>query len=473
MIIFSLYLLMAMLVVGGMAVDFMQFEERRAKVQSVADRAALAAANIRNEKDPVEVVADFFEKAGLSDYLDGDAIVTGSGKTRRVEVNTTMDMDTSFLGLLGIDTLETVGGSIATQGINSIEVSLVLDISGSMDAETYDSSGAKTGTKKIEALRSASVAFIDELINEETENLASLSIVPYAQHVNVGSDIFNALYVDRKHYYSECVEFNDPEFSTTAINTYRTYEQGQRVQILPHKDDKPAEAGYDPAQAISRPACPEEWYEEITPISQDEYALKRQVRALQPQGATSIYLGLKWGLGLLDPSMRYSLSVDSAFRDRPQRFLPRTDPDYHTKVLVLMTDGANITSRYIKPEYYETPSMVGHWAENTTEFFFHNYFGTAAPDKKEFIYRRFAGPKDVGRGTDGTDADAITRSLCNAARDNGIIMYTIAYEAEPEGEALMNHCATSPSHYFNATGGDLTDIFTEIGSNITQLRLVE
>ena len=43
-IILTLILLVVMLVVGGMGVDFMRFEARRVVLQSVSDRAVLAAA---------------------------------------------------------------------------------------------------------------------------------------------------------------------------------------------------------------------------------------------------------------------------------------------------------------------------------------------------------------------------------------------------------------------------------------------
>ena len=46
MIAFSLFILLLMLIVGGMAVDFMRLEARRSLIQGVADRATLAAADL-------------------------------------------------------------------------------------------------------------------------------------------------------------------------------------------------------------------------------------------------------------------------------------------------------------------------------------------------------------------------------------------------------------------------------------------
>jgi len=65
--IMSLFLIPMMLILGGMAVDYMRFESERALVQDTADRAALAAANLEftNTGEGPARVNDFFAKAGL------------------------------------------------------------------------------------------------------------------------------------------------------------------------------------------------------------------------------------------------------------------------------------------------------------------------------------------------------------------------------------------------------------------------
>jgi len=69
--VMSLFLIPMMLILGGMAVDFMRFESERAIIQDTADRAALAAANLEftNTGQGADRVQDFFEKAGLEEYV--------------------------------------------------------------------------------------------------------------------------------------------------------------------------------------------------------------------------------------------------------------------------------------------------------------------------------------------------------------------------------------------------------------------
>ncbi len=56
-------LLFIMAIWGGIAVDLMRFESRRAALQGVTDRAVLAAANLDQKLDPKAVVFDYFTKA--------------------------------------------------------------------------------------------------------------------------------------------------------------------------------------------------------------------------------------------------------------------------------------------------------------------------------------------------------------------------------------------------------------------------
>ena len=77
LVIFSLFLFVAMLLVAGMAVDLMRYETHRTRLQSTLDRAVLAAASLDQPLTPQEVVLDYFTRADLSAYINpGDISVT-------------------------------------------------------------------------------------------------------------------------------------------------------------------------------------------------------------------------------------------------------------------------------------------------------------------------------------------------------------------------------------------------------------
>jgi len=74
---------------------------------------------------------------------------------------------------------------------------------------------------------------------------------------------------------------------------------------------------------------------------------------------------------------------------------------------------------------------------------------------------------------DSGEADDRLSAICEAARDEGIIVYTIAFEAPSRGRAALRDCASSPSHYFDVNGTDISDAFSAIASDIRALKLTQ
>lgn len=65
LIIFALFLFFLMVTMGGVAVDYMRYEQRRTALQNTLDRGVLAAAAMNQQLDPESVVRDYFNKAGI------------------------------------------------------------------------------------------------------------------------------------------------------------------------------------------------------------------------------------------------------------------------------------------------------------------------------------------------------------------------------------------------------------------------
>lgn len=72
-----------------------------------------------------------------------------------------------------------------------------------------------------------------------------------------------------------------------------------------------------------------------------------------------------------------------------------------------------------------------------------------------------------------TTMDTQMQTACSAAKANGIIIYGIAFEAPTNGQTQILNCSTSPAHYFNASGIQITTAFSAIANNISQLRLTQ
>ncbi|WP_245304755.1 vWA domain-containing protein [Rhizobium multihospitium] len=75
--------------------------------------------------------------------------------------------------------------------------------------------------------------------------------------------------------------------------------------------------------------------------------------------------------------------------------------------------------------------------------------------------------------TDGdnnvSNADTKTKEQCDKARKNGIHVYTIAFMAPQNGQALLQYCATSSSDYFTPqSAADLFKAFTTIATETSK-----
>lgn len=75
--------------------------------------------------------------------------------------------------------------------------------------------------------------------------------------------------------------------------------------------------------------------------------------------------------------------------------------------------------------------------------------------------------------TDGdnnvANADAATMAQCDKARSNGVHVYTIAFMAPENGQALLQYCATSSSDYFTPqSAADLFKAFTVIATETSK-----
>ncbi len=459
-IVMTILFLTLMMIMGGMAVDFMRFESRRTMLQSVADRAVLAAAELNQDKDAGAVVVDYFKKAGFDGTIIGTPDVISTADFSSVGVTARYEMDSIYLKMLGIEKLSAPAAATAIEGVANIEISLVVDISGSMRNDVVPADGSASTQTKIEALRAAATTFSTTVLDPKYVDKISLSLVPYSEHVNAGPDLMAELPVTKLHDWSHCVEFEASEFNTSTITDAGSYEQMQHFQW----NSAVVDGAY--ANEVVNTVCPQYDFERITPLSQDLTALNLQISQLQPRAGTSIFLGLKWGLALLDPSMETAVNglvssgvIDNAFSGRPEAYPIDGIATDTQKVIVLMTDGQNDNSYRLKDGYYENENHYAHWATNNFWYYWSRELGYSS--WSALAEQKF----------DNAIGNTYMQQLCTLAKANEVIIYAVAVEATTDGQQQMAQCASSNAHFFNASGDDLEAIFSAIATQITELRL--
>ena len=481
-IVMTLLLLITMLIMGGMAVDFMRFEAKRAELQSVADRAVLAAAELDQDLDAKAVVIDMFEKTGYGDNIVGEPSVTNMTASRSVSVESRLNINTFYLRLAGIDTLSVPAQSAAIEGAGNIEISLVLDISGSMRSSATDADG--NSSTRIAILQKAADNFVEQLLIDDYKDQISINLVAYSQQVNVGDAIFDQLTLDEDPtifefesdralpvdqrvggWYtnpSRCVDFEASEFQTTAFNTTRAYHQ---VETFDHYSGSGS-------SSLSRPLCPATvsggMQTQIIPLSQDATELTTAIDSYVPTTFTAIHLGMKWGVSLLDPSMRDLLSnasgIDPAFAgERPSNYSANDAGVSTVKYIILMTDGQNVAGKRIRDDRYDTYAERLIWGTYPHAYWYnwdrYKNITPVIPRESENTVSYTGYSKD--------DADDQLEEICTAAKEN-ITVYAIAMGA---GSSQMASCASSLAHYHETQGAELQAIFDQIAEQITELRL--
>jgi len=528
LLIFGLFCFVIMLLVAGMALDLMRFEERRTLLQNTVDRASLAAADLNQTLEPYDVVVDYFVKAGLPAPAPSDVTIEAGqyNEYRTVDVRTSEMMDTWFMSMVGIDQLNTPAKSVAEERIGQVEISLVLDVSGSMNSNN-----------RLINLKPAAKAFVDQMFDQVEPGKLSMSIVTYSTQVSMGENLARFVNLTDEHTLSTCIEFEAGDFAN--------HVDSLKLKLASTGHVYKRNGNFDPfnTSAPTLLNCPTEDNRDIIAFSGDRDALKAHIDSLTAGGNTSIDIGMKWGAMLLDPSMQPVVDtlvsegqLPSEFSDRPYAYKTSgmtNANDQSMKVIVVMTDGENTTEYAIKSPYRSgvSPIIRGNNSTSYTPTNRDQYSvydstrpanadwysvktgtwraepwgdmagdtGDSVPLTWQEIYNRgsinWVADNIIGRAwgttvrnqwrssgntvvsrvspSSGTpDKNVRTTNICSAAKSKGVIIYAIGFEAPANGQNLLNSCA-STGNSMSASGTGISTAFAAIASSINKLRLTQ
>ncbi|MFC4669902.1 pilus assembly protein TadG-related protein [Seohaeicola nanhaiensis] len=343
LIIFSVYILVLILMVAGIGIDLMRFERDRAELQYTLDRAVLAAADLEQTLDPASVVQDYFDKAGLGEYLTGTQVSEGLGY-RTVSATARTEVKTQFMHMTGLDMITAPAAGTAEERIDGVEISLVLDVSGSMNSNS-----------RLYNLKIAARDFIDTMVDNTEDGKMSISIIPYATQVSMPSSFINRLTTTGVNPYSNCINFSASDFNDTAVTTTQTLERSMHFDPWTSGSSDSRDGRYSsPSALVKQPVCEAMSSREMLIMQKDRTILKNFISNLSAGGNTSIDIGMKWGTALVDPAMRPVFAAMAGEGTIPADFAARPlnyDDQDILKVIVLMSDGENTSQYYIRPGY--------------------------------------------------------------------------------------------------------------------------
>ncbi|MEI4261113.1 TadE/TadG family type IV pilus assembly protein [Roseovarius sp. D0-M9] len=350
---FTLFMLVMMLIAGGVAVDVMRHEMERARLQNTLDTAVLAAAGAPNGTERKGIVKDYFAKAKMSQYLGNvsDGGDTQALNSSKVTASASKTVDTYLMKLLGIDTLTAATTSGAERHIPKLEVVLVLDVSGSMGKNS-----------KLVNLKSAAKEFVNSVLGNSATGETVISVVPFSWSVTPTQGMYSALAVDEKHKYSTCLIFEDNDHKHASLATGNSgFSSGQPVNQMIYTS---VYGGFDDFNKSAWRSCYAEDYMEILPFSFNKTALHSKIDSLLASGNTSGDQGMNWGAALLDPTFGQITDnlVHAGEVDASLTAVPASYDDQETlKVVVMMGDGQNTSSYFF--------SEGGHWRNQNSDLY--------------------------------------------------------------------------------------------------------
>lgn len=522
MMIFGLMCLVAMLLFSGISVDVIRYETMRTQLQNTLDNATLAAANLNQTDDPTTVVQDYMNKAGLGQYL-GAVTVTSGLNARTVTASAKADIAPAFMTLAGVTKMTAPAYSTASESIGNVEISLVLDVSGSMNS--YN---------KIGNLRDAAKDFVTTMFGAVDPGKLSISIVPYAAQVTAGPNLYKYFKTTNDHNYSYCLDFAQSDFATTEMPQTQLYQQAGNF------DPWYNYLGDTTIDRYGQRVCPKESSRYILPFSGNETDLKTMIGNLKAGGNTSIDVGMKWGAALLDPSLQPVVTdmidkgeLPAGFAGRPYNY---ADKDA-MKVIVVMTDGENTSRPILQAPYNSGPSLVYSnsddnqhfslydatskqyywtadsnwhsqpygdgvkyqkcsyyygcttetapgtsvqmswpdvWNDMTVNWFLNNivsraYGSWTAQQWKGKIYNWHTAHDSTIPGSQ----DAQLLDVCDAAKNNYVTIYSIGFMASSGGTTVLKKCATKPGYFYDVQNLDIATAFASIANSINKLRLTQ
>ncbi|MGH6888893.1 MAG: pilus assembly protein TadG-related protein [Rhizomicrobium sp.] len=148
-------------------------------------------------------------------------------------------------------------------------------------------------------------------------------------------------------------------------------------------------------------------------------SLTTEVNAMTPNGSTDQPIGLAWGWQAMTQGAPFN---------------PPALPPYTSRIIILLSDGLNTQDRWYTGTYEPPPEYLAQ----------------------------------------DTDVDARMTLVCNAAKADGVTIYTIYVDLNgTQGSStVLQNCASDPSKYFDlTTSGQIVTTLNEIGTQITQLRV--
>jgi Flp pilus assembly protein TadG len=304
---------------AGAGVDYGRWHHARQQTIAASDAAVLAGAHVlqidqknvagaratakqfylENTKDRLELIEDTIAFDAVD---DGTAFAATGGAYLR----------TTFLGFANISKLPVLVTSKAVLKTEPVEISMMLDVTGSMSGS------------KIRDLKKAATDLVDIVLPDTANaNLVRVAIVPFAEGVRLPSSANEAARGLPVSPITVGSGRNPPTYKKTDCVV-------ERIGSERYTDAAPGPGTYVMTMYNSSGNCDLPTADELLPLTDERTTLKNKITNLVLSGSTAGQIGTAWAWYTLSPNWNTLWSSDSAAAA------------YGTetrKIAILMTDG--------------------------------------------------------------------------------------------------------------------------------------
>ena len=310
-VIFATALIPVLAAVGA-AIDFVSFYNVHNHMQSALDAATLAGATAQNAttSQRISIATEAFNaNMNAAEISNPSILVTFTPTTKTVVGSATLQIPTSLMSIVGMNSMDVRTGSEVSIPVNkSAEIAFVLDYSGSM-AEVAGSQ------QKYIAVRDSVTKLINNLSAAQPSKL-KFALVPFSDQVytdlpkpfilgQTGVGMWTGCTLDNQYPYN---------LSDSTSSTLNAAKWGQ---AWPTNTPNTACSGYANRNL------------KVRPLTNNFTGIKSQIASMYPYAYTNISLGVQFGYQALSPNGAYASANQIA-----------SYADQNTvKYLVLLTDG--------------------------------------------------------------------------------------------------------------------------------------
>ena len=197
---FALSLVPVAVATGG-AIDYIHGISVKSAMQDAADATALALCQTSTtltasqlQKSATSMFTGIFNRPEATSVAVAASSSVPQGSKCYLTVSATANMQTAFLGIIGMSQFNVSATGTATLGSAKLQIALVLDNTGSMNS-------TDVAPTRIAALRSAALQFLQIMQSAAASpGDIQVAIVPFSNGVNVGTQNVNASWIDWEYY---------------------------------------------------------------------------------------------------------------------------------------------------------------------------------------------------------------------------------------------------------------------------------